>query len=102
MGPSLIYASIPGPDLVKSAIAAGVGGKVDAYAGAKVDARFAPPVRLAGTVESIEHGDRNAETEVVVKVGSVHVIVTKKRKPYHKELILPGLVLIPGNQISWL
>jgi microcystin degradation protein MlrC len=84
-GPSLIYASIPGPEFVESAIAAGVGGKVDAYAGAKVDARFAPPVRLVGTVESIEHGDKNAETEVVVKVGSVHVIVTKKRKPYHKE-----------------
>jgi microcystin degradation protein MlrC len=49
-GPSLIYASIPGPELVKSAIAAGVGGKVDGYAGGKVDARFAPPVRLVGTV----------------------------------------------------
>ena len=94
-GPSLIYASIPGPDLVKSAIEAGVGGKVDAYAGAKVDARFAPPVRLAGTVESIEHGDRNAETEVVVKVGSVHVIVTKKRKPYHKEADFTRLGLNP-------
>jgi microcystin degradation protein MlrC len=84
-GPSLIYASIPGPELVEKAIAAGVGGKVDGYAGAKVDARFAPPVHLVGTVTAIEHGDRNAETEVVVKVGSVSVIVTKKRKPYHKE-----------------
>jgi microcystin degradation protein MlrC len=84
-GPSLIYASIPGPELVKSAVAAGVGGQVDALAGAQVDARFAPPVRIAGTVEAIEHGDKNAETEVVVKVGSVHIIVTRKRKPYHKE-----------------
>ncbi|MDQ6478107.1 M81 family metallopeptidase [Dyadobacter sp. LHD-138] len=94
-GPSLIYASIPGPEFVQSAMAAGVGGKVDAYAGAKVDARFAPPVRLVGTVESIEHGDRNAETEVVVKVGSVHVIVTKKRKPYHKEADFTRLGLNP-------
>ncbi len=94
-GPSLIYASIPGPELVKSAIAAGVGGKVDAYAGAKVDARFAPPVRLTGTVESIEYGDQNAETEVVVKVGSVHVIVTQKRKPYHKEIDFTRLGLNP-------
>jgi microcystin degradation protein MlrC len=70
---------------VKSAVAAGVGGQVDALAGAQVDARFAPPVRIAGTVEAIEHGDKNAETEVVVKVGSVHIIVTRKRKPYHKE-----------------
>jgi microcystin degradation protein MlrC len=94
-GPSLIYASIPGPEFVKAAIAAGVGGKVDAFAGAKVDARFAPPIRLAGTVESIEYGDRNAETEVVVKVGSVHVIVTQKRKPYHKEADFTRLGLNP-------
>ena len=94
-GPSLIYASIPGPEFVKSAIAAGVGKKVDAYAGAKVDARFAPPIRLSGIVEAIEHGDKNAETEVVVKVGSVHVIVTQKRKPYHKEADFTRLGLNP-------
>jgi microcystin degradation protein MlrC len=94
-GPSLIYASIPGPELVKSAVAAGVGGQVDAFAGAKVDARFAPPVRIAGTVKAIVHGDRNAETEVVVQVGSVHVIVTQKRKPYHKEADFTRLGLNP-------
>jgi microcystin degradation protein MlrC len=94
-GPSLIYASIPGPDLVQAAIAAGVGKHVDALAGAKIDARYAPPVRLSGTVESIEYGDKDAEVEVVVKVGSVHVIVTKKRKPYHKEVDFTRLGLHP-------
>ncbi|MBT32576.1 MAG: microcystin degradation protein MlrC [Thalassobius sp.] len=82
-GPSLIYASIPGPDFVAKAEEIGVGGEIDATAGADVDNRFAPPVRLKGTIEAIEHGDRSAETVVVVKVGSAHVIVTKKRKPYH-------------------
>ncbi len=94
-GPSLIYASIPGAELVKKAIAAGVGNKVDGYAGAAVDARFAPPVHLAGTVESIVHGDKDAEVEVVVKVGSAHVIVTQKRKPYHKEIDFTRLGLQP-------
>ena len=94
-GPSLIYASIPGPELVEKAIAAGVGGKVDGTAGAKVDARYAPPVRIAGVVESIESGDVNAEVEVVVRVGSVHVIVTKKRKPYHLESDFTRLGLDP-------
>jgi len=94
-GPSLIYASLPGPDLVRVAIASGVGGHVDAFAGAKIDARYAPPVRITGTVEAIEHGDKDAETEVVVRVGSVHVIVTKKRKPYHKEKDFTRLVLQP-------
>ena len=94
-GPSLIYASIPGPELVKKAIAAGVGGKVDELVGAKVDARYAPPVRLTGTVMAIEQGDKNAEVEVVVRVGSVSVIVTQKRKPYHKEADFTRLGLTP-------
>ena len=96
-GPFLIYASIPGPELVKEAIVVGVGGKVDAYVGAAVDDRFAPPVRLVGKVEAIEHGDKHAETEVVVKIGSVRVIVTKKRKPYHKEVDFTHLDLNPSK-----
>ena len=94
-GPSLIYASIPDPDLVKRAIAAGVGGRVQGVAGARVDARFAGPVPLNGTVESITHGDRDAGVEVVVKVGSIQVIVTQKRKPYHKEKDFTRLGLAP-------
>ncbi len=94
-GPSLIYASIPGPEFVKKAIEAGVGAKVDAYAGAQIDDRFSPPIHLVGTVTAIKHGDIHAETEVVVKVGSVHVIVTKKRKPYHKEKDFTSLGLDP-------
>ncbi len=94
-GPSLIYASIPGPELVKKALAVGVGGKVDEVVGAKVDARYAPPVRLTGTVTAIEQGDKNAEVEVVVRVGSVSVIVTQKRKPYHKETDFTHLKLEP-------
>jgi microcystin degradation protein MlrC len=94
-GPILIYASIPGPEFVKKAIEAGVGGKVEEYAGAAVDARYAPPIKLSGTIKAIEHGDKYAETEVVVKVGSVYVIVTKKRKPYHHEIDFTRLGLNP-------
>jgi microcystin degradation protein MlrC len=94
-GPSLIYASIPGPDLVRKAIAAGVGGHVDGHAGAVVDSRYSPPAHLAGTVESIVTGDRDAEVEVVVRIGSLHLIVTQKRKPYHKEVDFTRLGLQP-------
>ncbi|MBD2756397.1 M81 family metallopeptidase [Spirosoma validum] len=94
-GPSLIYASIPDPDFVKKAIAAGVGGQVDGKAGALVDSRFAPPAPLKGTVTAIEYGDKDAAVEVVVKVGSVHVIVTQKRKPYHEEKDFKRLGLNP-------
>jgi microcystin degradation protein MlrC len=81
-GPSLLYASIPGPELVKAAVAAGVGGHVEEYVGAVVDARFAGPVKLSGTVEAIAYGDQQAEVEVVVRVGSLHIIVSKNRKSY--------------------
>lgn len=94
-GPSLIYASIPGPDFVEAAVEAGVGGHVSEYAGAEVDDRYSPPIMLEGTVTAIEHGDRNAETEVVVKIGSANVIVTKKRKPYHRESDFTNLGLNP-------
>jgi microcystin degradation protein MlrC len=96
-GPSLIYASIPGPELIKKAIAAGVGGHVDGYAGAKVDSRLAPPVHIVGTVESIVKGDVDAEVEASIKMGSVHIIVTQKRKPYHHEKDFTKLGLNPGT-----
>ena len=81
--PSLIYASIPGPEFVEDAVKTGVGGTVTGYAGAAVDNRFSPALELSGTITAIKHGDKDAETEVVVNIGSVSVIVTKKRKPYH-------------------
>ncbi|RYZ44770.1 MAG: M81 family peptidase [Sphingobacteriales bacterium] len=94
-GPSLIYASIPGPDLVAKAVSAGVGGTVDGYAGAKVDARFSPPARIQGTVHSIARGDKDAVVEVVIKTGSLFIIVTEKRKPYHNEIDFTRLNLEP-------
>lgn len=94
-GPSVIYASIPGPKFVEKAVEIGVGNHINEYAGAIVDNRYAGPVKLTGTIEAIKHGDKHAETEVVVKVGSVHVIVTKKRKPYHYESDFTNLGLNP-------
>jgi len=94
-GPELIYASIPGPELIEKAEDVGVGGIITANVGAAIDDRFAPPIKLTGTITAIEEGDRHAEMEVVVKVGSVSVIVTKKRKPYHKEVDFTRLGLFP-------
>ena len=81
-GKSLIYASIPGPEFVEKAIKAGVGNKVEGTAGAKVDDRYAPPVKLSGTVTSV-YLDNPDNKEVVVKVGSIYIIVTEKRKGFH-------------------
>lgn len=96
-GPVLIYASIPGPELVEQAVQAGIGGQVNGRAGAAVDDRYAPPVQIIGTVLAIKEGDRHAETEVVIQAGSIRVIVTKKRKPYHREKDFTDLGLSPRD-----
>lgn len=82
-GPRVIYASIPGPKLVAKALEAGVGKTVEGFVGAAVDKRYAPPILLKGTVMAIRQGDKNAAVEVVIQTGSLFVIVTQKRKPYH-------------------
>ena len=92
-GKTLIYASIPGADFVKKAIEAGVGGEIDAVAGAEVDNRFAPPIRLQGVITAIKEDDTNSE--VVVKSGNIYTIVTEKRNAYHYEKQFIDLGLNP-------
>ncbi len=89
----LIYASIPGPEVVKKAIEVGVGGQVDGMAGAMVDDRSAPPVRIKGEVTAINESDTNSE--VVIKSGNIYVIVTEKRNAYHYERQFTDLGLNP-------
>lgn len=96
-GPTLIYASLPAPELVKKAVDAGVGATIEGFAGAQVDSRYAPPIFLKGIVKSIFKGDPDAETEIVLHIGSVDVILTKKRKPYHYKKDFTQLGLDPRN-----
>ena len=65
--------------------------------GAQVDDRYAPPLELTGVILAIHKGDVNAEVEVVVQVGSIKVIVTKKRKPYHYIKDFSNLNLDPSK-----
>ena len=63
--------------------------------GAMVDDRYAGPITLEGKVLAIREGDVHAQIEVVVQVGSIKVIVTQKRKPYHYEIDFTQLGLNP-------
>ena len=92
-GPTLIYASIPGPEMVQKALKAGVGARVQAHVGAIVDDRYQGPILLNGTVAFIRKNPVN--TEVVIKTGSMYVIVTEKRKPYHYEKDFENLGFAP-------
>ncbi len=94
-GKRLVYASIPGPELIAQAKKVGEGGTVDANVGAMVDDRYQGPVRLKGKVEKILDDGKNAQ--VVVNVGSMQVIVTESRKPYHYESDFDKLGLNPRD-----
>jgi microcystin degradation protein MlrC len=96
-GPVVIYASVPGPEAVDAAVREGIGATVTVRAGAAVDDRHAGPVTMTGVVHAIRHGDRDAETEVVLRVGSVHAILTRLRKPYHYEHDFTDLDLDPRS-----
>ncbi len=92
-GKRLIYASIPGGDYVRKAIDAGIGAKVTGKVGAFVDDRYAPPVELTGVVESYYEDESNPQ--VVIRVGSMRVIVSQTRKPFHYEHDFDRLNLKP-------
>ncbi|KAI0393164.1 MlrC domain-containing protein [Xylariaceae sp. FL0594] len=96
-GPTVIYASIPGPEAVRKAVEAGVGAVVTVVAGAEVDGIHAGPLAMTGRVHSIKHGDRHASVEVVLQVGSVYAILTHLRKPYHLERDFTELGLTPRS-----
>ncbi|WP_419995400.1 M81 family metallopeptidase [Streptomyces boninensis] len=94
-GPTVIYASLPGAAAVAEAVRAGVGASVTVTAGAEVDDRAAGPLTMTGVVHAVRHGDRDAGTEVVLRVGGVYVILTAHRKPYHLERDFTALSLSP-------
>jgi microcystin degradation protein MlrC len=94
-GATVIYASIPGSQAIDVIVKAGVGTTVTVTAGAEVDSLHAGPITMTGRVHSIKYGDRDAEVEAVLQVGSVFAILTKFRKPYHHESDFIGLGLSP-------
>ncbi len=55
-GPTVIYASVPGPAAVEAAEQAGVGATVTVTAGAEVDDRHAGPLTMTGVVHAVRHG----------------------------------------------
>ena len=92
-GKRIIYASIPGPELVEAARKAGVGNRVKGYAGAAVDNRYAAPVLLDGVVEAVYENPDNSQA--VIRIGSMQVIVTEKRRGFHYEADFDRLNLNP-------
>ena len=81
---TVVFASIFDPVAVATAATAGVGATVSLLVGGRVDAGPRGPVRLIGTVAAVVDGDPIAGRQVVIRVGSVHAIITERRKPFHE------------------
>jgi len=80
---TVLAASVFDPEAVRVAQAAGVGATVALHVGGRIDPGPRGPVELTGEVYSITEGDPVAGTQVVVRRGAVHAIVTERRKPFH-------------------
>ncbi|POS68592.1 hypothetical protein DHEL01_v213014 [Diaporthe helianthi] len=92
-GPQVIYASVPDPSpLIQDAV---VGMTATIPVGRGLEGELDKELTLTGRVHSVKHGDKDAKTEVVLQVGSVFVILTENRKPYHKEKDFTDLDLEP-------
>ncbi|MHA6523924.1 M81 family metallopeptidase [Tessaracoccus sp. G1721] len=82
-GRVVIHASIFDAEAVARAVAAGTGATVTLEVGGRVDPGPRGPVALTGEVLSVTDGDPTAGTQVVIRAGSVHAIITERRKPFH-------------------
>jgi microcystin degradation protein MlrC len=98
-GLDVVYASLPDADAARTVAEAwavlGPGVRVDVPAGARVDAVHAGPVRLRGVVEALVEDDPVAGIVAVVRCGGVRVILTERRKPYHREHDFTALGIDP-------
>ncbi len=82
-GRVVIHASIFDAAAVAKAREAGVGATVTLEVGGRVDPGPRGPVTITGEVFSVTDGDAAAGTQVVIRAGSVHEIITERRKPFH-------------------
>ena len=88
-GKILIYASIPGPEMIEAAQKAGVGNQVTAMVGAMTDNQHQGPVSLSGMVRFAN------ENYAVIQAGSIQVIVTRTPQSFQQERQMTSIGLNP-------
>lgn len=81
--PVTYVASIFDRQAIDRLFALAVGDAVDVTAGARVDDRVSPPVRITGVLAGRYEGDLDAGRIAVVRRGGLHVVVTEFRKAFH-------------------
>lgn len=95
--PRTYVASVFDARAIEELFALEVGQDVDVVAGARIDSRVSPPVRLRGTLLHKLTGDPDAGRIAVIRRGGLHVIVTEFRKAYHRTQDFADLGLDPAE-----
>lgn len=90
-----IFASMP--DAAAIAICAGAkpGDLLNLSLGGKLDPIHGTPLNLSATLVSMTDGDPIAGRQAVVKCRGVHIILSERRKPFHKRQDFLALGLDP-------
>ena len=88
-GKTLIYASIPGPEMIEAAQKAGVGNQTETMVGAMTDNIHEGPVKLSGTVMFTN------DNFAVIQTGSIQVIVTRQPQSFQQERQMTSIGLKP-------
>jgi microcystin degradation protein MlrC len=78
-----VYASIADPEAVLACARAGTGAKVELDVGGRLDTRHGRPVRVTGRVRTLVD-DPEGGRVAVLAAGGVEVILTSRRRPYHR------------------
>lgn len=95
--PSAVVATIPDAETVGQCKAAGIGGMVNVHLGGKLDIIHASPLAVQGIVHAIIPGDPEAGDQVVLRIGTIDVVVTERRKPYTEVADFTAVGLNPLN-----
>jgi microcystin degradation protein MlrC len=82
--PDAVLASIADADATAACYAAGVGAEVTLTLGGKLDTIHAKPLPVSGQVLFLHATDDIQDRQAVLGVGGVRVIVTHRRRPYHR------------------
>jgi microcystin degradation protein MlrC len=77
---SAVVASIADAPAIATMLAAGVGATVEVELGGKLDPITCRPLPVRGVVRHLAPSEN---TEAVLQIGGIHVVVTAKRRPYH-------------------
>ena len=92
---SAVYASIPDAAAVASCFSRGTDATLDLTLGGKLDPVNGRPLAVRAVVESLHPCDSVGGDIAVIRIGSVRVILTSRRKPFHYRHDFTRLGIIP-------